>query len=226
VKVMLLGASGVTGREVLRGLLDAPEVTSVVAPVRSTLALTHARLLAPVVNFEQLASQRELFEVDAVVSCLGTTIRKAGSQDAFRRVDHDYPLQVAQLARAGGARHFLLMSALGARADAPVFYSRVKGQLEDALKALHFESLVIFQPGLLLGQRDEFRLGESLAGRVMPMLNAVLVGPFTRYRGIEVTTVARAIVRQVRQLAGPTAAATGLRVLHHDDMQALASTAH
>lgn len=223
MKVMLLGASGVTGREVLRGLLEAPEVSSIVAPVRSPLSMTHPRLQAPVVDFEQLVNRPELFQVDAVVCCLGTTIKKAGSQDAFHRVDHDYPLQAARLAQAAGARHFLLMSALGARADAPVFYSRVKGQLEDALKTMHFGSLVICQPGLLLGHREEFRLGESLAGGLMPLVNAVLVGRFSRYRGIEVSTVARAIVNQVRQLARSPAAAIGLRVLHHDDMQDLAA---
>lgn len=222
MKVMLLGASGVTGREVLRGLLDAPEITSVVAPVRSPLAVSHAKLQAPVVNFDQLPGQPGLYRVDAVICCLGTTIRKAGSREAFHRVDHDYPLQAAKLARAAGARHFLLMSAAGARADSPVFYSQVKGQLEQDLKALDFDSLVIFQPGLLLGKREEFRLGEVLAGHLMPLLNATLVGKLSRYRAIEVCAVARAIVRQARQLASQPATTLGWRVLHHDDMQALA----
>lgn len=222
MKVMLLGATGLTGRQVLRGLLAAPEITAVVTPVRTPPALTHPKLESPLVDFEQLSRRPELFRVDAVICCLGTTIRKAGSQAAFRRVDHDYPLLAAQLARAAGARHFLLLSALGARADAPFFYSRVKGELENALKALGFDGLFIYQPGLLLGERDEFRLGEAVAGRLMPMLNPALAGLLSPYKAIGVETVARAMVQDTRQLARDLQHRPGVLIRRHDEMAALA----
>ena len=224
MKVMLLGATGLTGREVLRGLLDAPEINKVVAPVRSPLPVKHPKLLAPVVDFEHLSRQPQLFQVDTVICCLGTTISKAGSREAFRRVDHDYPLQAARLARSAGARLFLLMSAMGAAPASPVFYSRVKGELEEALKALQFDGLFIFQPGLLLGQREERRPAEALAGRLMPLLNWALAGRLRRYRGIEAATVARAMVRQARRLAVDPARAPGVQVFRHDEMHALAQT--
>ena len=223
MKVMLLGATGLTGGLVLQGLLEAAEVTAVVAPVRSSLALTHPKLNAPTVDFEALLRQPEGFAVDAVICCLGTTIRKAGSQAAFRRVDHDYPLAAAHLARNAGARHFLLMSALGARGDSRWFYSRVKGQLEDELKALHFDGLFIYQPGLLLGERNEFRLGEAVAGRLMPMLNTALAGPLSPYKAIRAETVARAIVQDTRQLARNQQHRPGVVIRRHDEMVALAS---
>lgn len=225
MNVMLLGATGLTGKNVLQGLLDAPEVSRVVAPVRSPLAITHGKLDAPVVDFDELAQHAALFAVDAVVCCLGTTIKTAGSRDAFRRVDYDYPLQAATLAKAAGARHFLLISAVGAKPDTVVFYSQVKGQLEEALKALHFDGLFIYQPGLLLAKREEFRSGEVLAGAFMPLINKALVGKLSRYRGIAATTVAKAIVREVRNLAAGKTSAPGVQVRQYDEMQALASQA-
>ncbi|MCH8498208.1 MAG: NAD(P)H-binding protein [Marinobacter sp.] len=225
MNVMLLGATGLTGQKVLRGLLDAPEVSRVVAPVRSPLAITHPKLDAPVVNFDELAQHATLFQVDTVVCCLGTTIKTAGSREAFRRVDHHYPLQAAKLAKEAGARYFLLMSAVGAKADTLVFYSQVKGQLEEALKALHFDGLFIYQPGLLLAKREEFRSGEVLAGAFMPLINKALVGKLSRYRGIGVTTVANAMVREVRNLTTGTAGTPGVQVRQYDEMQALASQA-
>jgi uncharacterized protein YbjT (DUF2867 family) len=223
MKVMLLGATGLTGGLVLRGLLEAAEVTAVVAPVRSSLALTHPKLSAPTVDFEALSRQPEWFAVDAVICCLGTTIRKAGSQAAFRRVDLDYPLAAAKLARAAGARHFLLMSAMGARSDSRFFYNRVKAQLEDALRSLGFDSLIIYQPGLLLGERDEFRLGEAMAGRLLPILNTALAGPLSPYKAIHAQTVARAILQDTRQLTRNQQPRPVVVIRRHDDMVALAS---
>src|SRR5215210_5365488 len=127
--VLLLGATGLVGRECLRYLLADADVERVVVLTRRRIVVPRAspRLEEHVINFERLAEHAALFAVDQVVCALGTTIKQAGSQEQFRRVDFDFPLQAARLGHAHGARHFLLVSALGADARSRVFYSRVKG---------------------------------------------------------------------------------------------------
>lgn len=222
MNVMVLGASGLTGGLVLEGLLATQAVTSVVAPVRRPLALEHPKLSQHVVDFAALEAHAAIFHVDAVVCCLGTTIRKAGSRDAFRKVDHDYALAAARLARMAGARAFLLMSAVGASATSSVFYSRVKGELEDAVRALRFSHLSVYHPSLLLGDRDEQRTAESLGMAVMPLANRGLIGPWRKYRAIPAETVAAAMVNDVAGLAGTTPATPGTRVLDYDAILNLA----
>lgn len=196
---LLVGTTGLVGRHCLSLLAQDPAVARVCALVRRPTALADlldpaacarahtAKVELPVVNFEQLARHSEHFRADLVFCALGTTIRQAGSQAAFRQVDFDYPLQVARLAKAQGARHFLLISALGADAGSRFFYNRVKGELEDALRGLAFESLTLARPSVLLGQRNEPRLGEWVAGRagwLMP----------ERYKPVAGSQVAQALI--------------------------------
>lgn len=216
--VMVLGASGLTGGLVLEGLLATPAVTCVVAPVRRPLAIEHPKLSQHVVDFDALEAHAAIFPVDAVVCCLGTTIRKAGSRDAFRKVDHDYALAAARLAKMAGARAFILMSAVGASATSSVFYSRVKGELEDAVRALRFSHLAVYHPSLLLGNRDEQRTAESLGMTVMPLANYGLIGPLKRYRAISAETVAAAMVIEVAMLADNPSAVPFERVLEYADI--------
>ena len=174
MRVMLLGATGLVGGQALRLLLDDPRCAGVVAPGRRPLELQHAGLHAPVLDFDALPSAPAWAGVDAVICALGTTIAQAGSREAFRRVDHDYPLAFARLARAQGARAFVLNSAAGASAGSPIFYSRVKGELENDLRALAFPSLTFVRPGLIGGDRQHVRRGEQLAARVLRALGPVL----------------------------------------------------
>lgn len=174
MNILHVGATGLVGRLVLARLLESPQVGRVVAPTRRPLDVRHARLLNPVVDFDALPEDAEWWAVDAVICTLGTTIADAGSQAAFRRVDHDYPLQVARLARRHGAGAYALNSALGANARSSIFYNRVKGELEDALAALGYPSLVLVRPGLIDGARVQPRPGERrmlAASRVLrPLL--------------------------------------------------------
>jgi uncharacterized protein YbjT (DUF2867 family) len=130
------------------------------------------------------------------VACcaLGTTIAAAGSQDAFRRVDFDCTLAFARFALRAGARRFVLVSSVGADAGSTNFYLRVKGEVEDALRALPFESLVVLRPGLLLGDRRESRPAEALARFVAPLFNPLLLGPLAKYRSVYADRVAAAMV--------------------------------
>jgi uncharacterized protein YbjT (DUF2867 family) len=189
---MVLGATGLVGRECLRLLLDDPSVTRVVALVRRPLSdSTPAKLRVEVVDFERLASRGDLFAVDQIFCALGTTIKQAGSQAAFRRVDLEYPLAVAKLGVEHGAQDFLLVSALGASARSRIFYSRVKGELEDALRTLPYRSVTIVRPSMLVGERSETRLGEQIATRIGWLAPG-------KYKPVLASDVAAALVNAAR----------------------------
>ena len=145
--LMLVGATGLAGGAVLRQALADARVTRIVAPTRRELP-PHPKLENPVVDFEHPPADAAWWCVDAVICTLGSTIRRAGSQEAFRRVDHDFPLAVARLARQHGARAFALNSATGADPGSRFFYNRVKGEVEDALREIGFPSLTIVRPAL------------------------------------------------------------------------------
>lgn len=191
--VLVLGATGLVGRECLRLLLDDPTVAHVVALARRPFPddVTSPKLRVAIVDFDRLVVCGELFAVDQVFCALGTTIKQAGSQDAFRRVDFEYPLAAAKLGVEHGARHFLLVSALGASAQSRIFYNRVKGQLEDALRTLPYRSVTIVRPSLLLGERSEFRLGEAIAKRIGWLAPG-------KYRPVTAKLVAEALVSAAR----------------------------
>lgn len=160
-KLLLVGATGLVGRHVLELALADARVASVVAPVRRALP-AHPKLSSPQVDFDRLVPEASWWNADAVICTLGTTMKVAGSQAAFRRVDHDYPLAVARLAHAHGTPTYVLNSAVGADAQSRFFYNRVKGELEQALEAEGYASLTFVRPGLIGGEREEFRLGERL----------------------------------------------------------------
>jgi uncharacterized protein YbjT (DUF2867 family) len=165
-RVVIAGATGLVGGECVRAMLTDPAF-EVVALVRRAGTLPAApRLRLAVVDFERLADTvgTALEGAHALVCALGTTIRAAGSQAAFRRVDHDYPVELADLGRAAGVAHFGLVSAVGADASSKIPYNRVKGEVERDVRALGYPSLAIVRPSLLLGQRAEFRPVEALMG--------------------------------------------------------------
>ena len=174
MNILHVGATGLVGKLVLPRLLDAPQVTRVIAPTRRPLGIEHPRLFNPVVDFDALPVDADWWAVDAVICTLGTTIGDAGSQAAFKRVDYGYPLQVAQLARRHGARTYALNSAMGANARSSIFYNRVKGELEEALIALGYPSLVLVRPGVIDGERSTSRPGEARMLAVSRFLRPLL----------------------------------------------------
>lgn len=173
MKLLLFGATGLVGGEVLRLALADPRIGAVVAPVRRDLS-AHAGLLSPRVDFEQLPEDAHWWQADAVICTLGTTLRAAGSRDAFRRVDHAYPLAVARIARSHGTPTYVLNSAMGADAASKFFYNRVKGELERDLAEVGFSSLTLVRPGLIGGERNEVRPGERAMAAVLRIASPVL----------------------------------------------------
>lgn len=164
---LVAGATGLVGREILRFLSDDDRIGEVRALVRRPLAteVKSPRVRELLTDFDHLQDNPDWFKVDLVFSALGTTIAKARTQAAFRRVDFEYPSAIAKAARAGGARHFLFVSALGANPRSLFFYNRVKGELEEAILSLGYPSVTIARPSLLVGDREEQRFGEEFAKR-------------------------------------------------------------
>ncbi len=222
MRVMLLGATGLTGGKVLQGLLGRDEVSQVVALVRHKLPTLHEKLDQHEVDFDKLEDNAELFDVDVIICCLGTTIKKAGSQDQFRKVDLGYPMKAGELGRSRGVRAFILMSAIGASSSSTIFYNRVKGELEDALRDLDYPYLSIYHPSLLLGDRKEQRTAEALGIKAMPLVNRLLIGPLDKYRGIEAQTVASAMVNEACRLASEPAAEQMVQTREYDEIVQLA----
>lgn len=212
---LLLGASGLVGSECLKILLKEDSYGSVQALVRRPLAVNHPKLIQHQVSFDALDARSAYWSSDAVFCCLGTTIKKAGSQEAFRRVDYGYPLASAQCAVQGGAVSFFLISSVGADARSPIFYNRIKGETEDALHRAGLPSLVILRPSLILGERAESRPGERIASALMKPLGRIMVGPLRRYRPIQAHTIARAMVRM--SISAPS----GTTVLESEQIQEL-----
>jgi uncharacterized protein YbjT (DUF2867 family) len=195
---LLAGASGLTGGYTLDALLAAPEVSRVVAVSRRPLGREHPRLANRIVQFERLESQLQGVSCDVALCCLGTTIRQAGSQQRFRAVDLDCVLTFARAARAAKAQRFVVMSSVGADPQARNFYLRTKGEMEEQLEGLGFESLDILQPSLLLAWRAEMRTLELGARLLMPLVNPLLLGRYAAWRGIPARTVAAAMLGATR----------------------------
>lgn len=215
--VAIAGASGLVGTCLLRGLLDDPTVAQVHAVGRRTLGIRHPKLVEHLVTFPTVSLPSPLHEA---YLALGTTIRQAGSRPAFRAVDFDANLAVARAACQAGARRIGLVSAMGANARSTVFYSRVKGELEEALKALSTDALVIARPSFILGDRAALgqpgRAAEGVGIRVARALRPVLPRD---YRAVEDRAIARALLEQVP-------AASGVVVLPSGELQRHAAANH
>ena len=212
---LVAGASGLVGGHLLRQLLDDPAYDRVTALTRRALPLTHKKLVQRVVDFDRLAEVGDFPRVHDVFCCLGTTIKQARSQDAFRKVDCTYVVELGRMAVRHRTAQFLLVTALGADPRSRVFYNRVKGETEEAIRRLQFDGVQIFRPSLLLGKRVQSRPAERIAVVLSPLVGWMLLGPLTRYRPIKATTVARAMVRIARD------APRGAHVYESDEIRRL-----
>jgi len=192
---LLVGASGLVGGHCLQFLLEESSYARVVVLVRKPLSITHDKLIQYVVDFSELDILGEYFTTDDVYCCLGTTIKKAGAQEAFRKVDFDYPIKIAALTQHLGANQFLIVTSLGADPHSRIFYNRVKGEVEEAIGKISFPTINIFRPSLLLGDRTEHRTGEKAGAFIMSGLKYMMVGPFRKYRPIQSRDVAKVMVQ-------------------------------
>ncbi|RSK32524.1 NAD-dependent epimerase/dehydratase family protein [Hymenobacter metallilatus] len=192
---LIAGASGLVGSHLLPLLLASERYERVIAVGRRPLPLVHPKLEQRLLSFDTLENHRLQLIADDVFCCLGTTMRQAGSRAAFYQVDYLYVVKLAALTAANFAAQLLVVSAMGADAASRIYYNRVKGEMEDAVRQAPFRVIHFFRPSLLLGYRPEQRAGERLGALVLRVLHPVLRGPLQKYRAIPADTVARAMLR-------------------------------
>ncbi|MUT67921.1 NAD(P)H-binding protein [Paenibacillus sp. NEAU-GSW1] len=205
-RCLLAGATGMVGGALLRQLLADPACSAVTVLARRPLELKDAsldrsKLRVIIADFDCLGDALDDVAVDVVFCALGTTIKTAGSQEAFRKVDYQYPLELARWAELSGAKHYMVITAMGASTSSAFFYSRVKGELQERLAELPLESIHFFQPSLLHGERQTFRLVESIGAVLSKGISWLLVGPLRPYRPIAGEAVASAMRAAARQAA-------------------------
>ena len=188
---LLLGATGLVGGHLLPLLADG--WTHVVTLGRRAMPLAGPTHTHHIVDFDRLGEHADLFTCDALFCCLGTTMKEAGSKEAFRRVDLDIPVEAARRAADGGTTLVSLVSALGADPASRVFYNRTKGEAERAVQAAGIATTQIFRPSLLTGERDETRLGESVGELILGAASPLLIGPLRPFRPTPARDVARAM---------------------------------
>ncbi|QJD85931.1 NAD(P)H-binding protein [Cohnella herbarum] len=200
---IVAGSTGLIGSHILSQLLADARYGKVIALSRKALPISHPKLQIVAVTLDSLSDVAPTLIADDWFCALGTTIRQAGSQEAFRKVDYDYPLALGKQAAASGAEQFLLVSAIGASSASSIFYSRVKGEVERDLCQLGLPKLHVFRPSLLLGERTEHRRVEKLWGVLMKGLNPLLLGRFRKYRAIQAADVATAMIRAANRPGKP-----------------------
>ncbi len=194
MKALIIGATGATGKDLVTLLLNDDTYTKVHCFVRKPMSITHPKLHAHVVNFETPETWAELLHGDIAFSCLGTTLAQAGSKEAQWRVDYDYQWQFAERCRKNGVPAFVLVSAAGAKAQSKLFYNRMKGALEEAVKKLNFPRLLIFQPSILIRSNSD-RGGENFTMKAFKFLNKL--GLFRRYRPMPTSVLAEKMRKEV-----------------------------
>lgn len=209
---LIAGSTGLVGSHLLEHLEASPLYSEVIAIVRRPTP-SRGKIRFLTVDFQKMANTLEGLRVEDVFCCLGTTIRKARSQTAFREVDFAYPVMLGRWAAESGVSRFLVISSLGASATSRVFYSRVKGEMEQALTALPLRSLTILRPSLLVGHRSEFRPGEKLSMMLSPLAKPLLVGRLRKYRAIRADRVADAMVQLAQEDF------VGVRTVESDQLQ-------
>lgn len=193
---LLLGATGMIGSTVMELLLQDERYDRVLAFSRREIPLSHPKLKVEIIDFQNMEAHQDAFAGDELFCCLGTTMKKAGSEEAFRFVDYKIPYEAAKLAHAQGLKHYLIITAMGADVKSFFFYNRVKGEIERDLTELGLPRLSILQPGLLLGDRNEQRIGESIAQQVSKVFSPILPN---NYKPISGQSVARAMIKIANQ---------------------------
>jgi uncharacterized protein YbjT (DUF2867 family) len=192
---LIIGSTGLIGSQLLNFLLDSNDYLKVITFVKRDTGIKHPKLTQHIINFDKPETYKDLVVGDDFFCTIGTTIKKAGSKEAFRKVDFEYPRQFAAFALQNKVKQFLTISSLGADAKSGNFYLKTKGEIQDFLKDCNFESVAVLQPSLLLGNRTEFRLGEKVGAFFMKTLSFLFLGNLKKYKPIEGKTVAKALLK-------------------------------
>lgn len=189
-RAIIIGATGLVGGHLLQDLLADDHFSKVIVLGRRSCQVQHKKLEEILINFDDTESYKDFVKGDVLFSCLGTTIKKAGTKEVQWKIDYTYQLEMAQIAKENEVNDYVLVSSSGADPKSKVFYSRMKGELEEAIKELQFSRIQIFQPSLLLGQREEERMGEKIGEWLGGFLTKFI---FKKYRPIKGSEVALAM---------------------------------
>lgn len=189
---LIIGATGATGKDLVQFLLNDNDFEKVIVFVRKPLNFQHEKLTSHIINFDNPEDWKEFVKGDVAYSCLGTTLKDAGSKSAQRKVDFDYQYQFAKMAKQNMVENYVLVSSYGANAHSNVFYSRIKGELEDAVKLLKFDKTTIFRPGML-DRTDSKRTAEVLGLKVLKLINRV--GLFKNQKPLPTSILAKAMIK-------------------------------
>jgi uncharacterized protein YbjT (DUF2867 family) len=195
---IVFGATGLVGKELVFELLENARYLNVKAVVRRALPLSHPKLEQIIVNdFAKLDDYWKQLAADVFFCCIGTTIKAAGSQEAFKKVDIDIPVKIATIAEALKVPHLIVISSVGANANSPNFYLRTKGEMEQQVQAAYHGNLKFVRPSFLIGNRGEFRIGEKIAKALNTILRIFMIGSLAKYKGIYSWDVAWAMIQVI-----------------------------
>ena len=209
----MVARTGLIGSELLNLLLESSHYAKVITFVKRDTGKKHPKLTQHIIDFDKPETYKELVVGDDFFCTIGTTIKKAGSKKAFRKVDFEYPRQFAAFALQNRVKQFLIISSLGANANSGNFYLKTKGEIQDFLKDCNFESVAVLEPSLLLGNRTEFRFGEKVGTFFMKTLSFLFLGNLKKYKPIEGKTVAKALLK-IAQINN-----TGFKIYESDVIQ-------
>lgn len=207
-RALVIGGTGLVGSHLLEQL-DADKQFDAIYAISRRPCATHSRIVNIITELDAVTGNEDFFNVDVVFCAIGSTIKKAGSQEEFRRIDYELPLYIARLAKARGVKKFVLVSSIGVTPDSKYFYLQVKYALERDLAALVFEQLSILQPSLIMGDRKEFRFGELISRVLMKYLNPLTPA---RYRGVHARSIAASMIKEACN------AGTGVRYVSNADI--------
>jgi len=193
---LVIGATGLIGRNLVFELIKSPQFSKVTVLVRRNIEIKHDKLNQILLDFDELDKYKEAIVADTIFCCLGSTKSKTPDPILYKQIDFDYPLTVAKFAKQNGASHYLLVSSIGANVDSSVFYTKLKGEIEAAISEIGYKSFSIFRPSLLLGSRIESRPLETITQFLMRVLNPLFIGPLKLYKAINGTEVAKALLKK------------------------------
>jgi uncharacterized protein YbjT (DUF2867 family) len=215
---LLAGATGLTGKLLLYSLLDSKEYSAIFILVRKEITIKDPRLTQIIFNYDNPRDYENLPNADILFCCLGTTIKKAGSQEAFSKVDSQYPIHLAKVCSEKKYKKFLLITALGANPNSRIFYNRVKGETEEKIKSFNFKEIYFCRPSLILGNRTEFRVGEQIGKLFAKFISPLLFGSLRKYRAIEALIIAKAMIKLA------STSNQGVHIIESDELERLGRT--
>jgi uncharacterized protein YbjT (DUF2867 family) len=195
--IIIIGASGLIGKQVLRQSLENPEIRHVIILVRKPFNLKHPKLNEIITDFKDLTELESSIKGDALICCLGTTRKKSPNLEDYKKIDFDLTVNLARIAKQQNVEQIHLISAVGADSESKIFYNRLKGEIEEAIIKLDFSRTFIYRPSLLIGKRNEFRFGELIAQKLMPIIDILLVGSLKKYHSIPANEIAKAVIKSI-----------------------------